>query len=65
MTDELYLLYYVLFATGLILLSRPLITTENIYKTILDIGIILTLAVLIFWTTLSLPVQQTTFYHYL
>lgn len=59
--DDLYLLYYVLFATGLILLSRPLINTERIYKTILDVGIILTSAVLIFWTTLALPITANSF----
>ena len=59
--DDLYLLYYVLFATGLILLSRPLINPEKIYKTILDIGIILTSAVLIFWTTLALPITTNSF----
>ena len=59
--DDLYLLYYVLFATGLILLSRPLINTKRIYKTILDIGIILTSAVLIFWTTLALPITSNSF----
>ncbi|WP_141705155.1 MULTISPECIES: hypothetical protein [Methanobacterium] len=61
LADDLYLLYYVLFATGLILLSRPLISTEKIYKTILDIGIILTSAVLIFWTTLALPITANSF----
>ena len=45
LADDLYLLYYVLFATGLILLSRPLINTERIYKTNHDFGIILTSAV--------------------
>ena len=59
--DDLYLVYYVLFAAGLILLSRPLINTERIYKTILDIGIILISAVLIFWTTLALPITTNSF----
>ena len=59
--DDLYLLYYVLFATGLILLSRPIINAEKLYKTILDIGIILISAVLIFWTTLVSSISTNIF----
>ncbi len=50
--DDLYLLYYVLFAVGLILLSRPINNRENLHKTILDMSIIIISAILIFWTTL-------------
>lgn len=50
--DTLYLLYYVFFAVGILLLLRPLKTPESIYKTILDIGIIIISASLIFWNTL-------------
>ncbi|MGB9978450.1 hypothetical protein [Methanobacterium sp.] len=59
--DDLYLLYYVLFATGLLLISRPIINTGKLYKTILDIGIILISALLIFWTTLASSITSNSF----
>jgi hypothetical protein len=50
--DTFYLLYYIFFAVGIILLIRPIKTPESIYKTILDVAIIIISASLIFWNTL-------------
>ena len=50
--DTLYLLYYILFAIGILLLMRPLGTPEKMYKTILDSAIVIISASLIFWNTL-------------
>ncbi len=50
--DTFYLLYYIFFAVGILLLMRPLETPEKIYKTILDIAIVIISASLIFWNTL-------------
>lgn len=70
--DNLYLLYYVLFAIGLLLLSRPIKTREKMYRTILDIGIIIISALIILWTAIStsilgsannfLPLSLTLYY---
>lgn len=70
--DDLYLLYYVLFAIGLLLLSRPITTPEKKYRTILDAGIIILSALIILWTTISssvlgsannfLPLSLTIYY---
>lgn len=71
-SDNLYLLYYVLFAIGLLLLSRPISTPEKKYRTILDIGIIITSALIILWITINssilgaannfLPLSLTLYY---
>ncbi len=50
--DTFYLLYYIFFAIGILLLMRPLGTPEKIYKTILDVAIVIVSASLIFWNTL-------------
>jgi len=50
--DTLYLLYYIFFAIGILLLLRPIKTPESIYKTILDVAIVIISASLIFWNTL-------------
>ncbi len=50
--DTFYLLYYIFFAIGILLLMRPLGTPEKIFKTILDITIVIISASLIFWNTL-------------
>lgn len=50
--DAFYLLYYIFFAIGILLLLRSLETPEKVYKTILDIAIVIISASLIFWNTL-------------
>lgn len=58
--DNLYLLYYVLFAIGLLLLSRPITTPEKKYRTLLDIGIIILSALIILWVTITSSVLGST-----
>jgi len=70
--DNLYLIYYILFAIGLLLLSRPITTPEKKYRTILDIGIVIISALIILWTTITssllgsannfLPLSLTLYY---
>lgn len=69
--DNLYLLYYVLFAIGLLLLTRPVITRAKMYRTILDMGIVIISALIILWTTIAsslgtvnnfLPLSLTLYY---
>lgn len=57
--DIFYILYYPLFAIGIFLLPRDSIKTESIYKTSIDLGIVMISAALIFWVFLIIPTVQT------
>lgn len=58
--DNLYLIYYILFAIGLVLLSRPIKNPGKLYKTILDAGIIIISAMFILWTTVNSTITDST-----
>lgn len=55
LSDPPYLMFYVLFASGLLLLPvMPLTSSERI-KTLLDIGIVMIAAIMIYWALLIVP----------
>jgi len=58
--DVFYLLYYPLFAAGILLLSRNAMKRDKQFKMFVDMGIVITSITLIFLTLLILPLIETT-----
>lgn len=57
--DIFFTIYYPLFAIGIFLLPRNSFNTESIYRTTIDLGIVMISVALIFWIFLIIPTVET------